>query len=602
MSPEPDKTESQQSAQEALAQAIACYNRHDGFNARQWAIRAALLNPGLETPWLLLAAVVQPAFAFPYLEKVLTINPQNQRAKQGLAWARQHTQPIEESTNQEDVLSHPPNQKRRAVFVQLLLSRSVSSLLILLTIAFLTLLGIQMASQGTQRLSIDFGQAVLDAFRATLQYIFNHPPTYYWHKADVPAIQVVLELFLHSTGLLLFSLLIASSVGILFGILAALIRSKQAKPAILFLSILGISTPSFLLAMLLRILNVQVYTLFDLSHAILPPSGFGWDGHIIMPAIVLAARPLAQIMQVTYVSMQEVLAQDYIRAAKARGASLKILIKDHALKNILIPVLTTIGTSLRFSLASLPVVEVFFVWTGIGTAVLDAIENQVPTLITDLMVSLGLLFLLVNLIIELLYPRIDPRLQFAATPENEGDIHESGNTPLTQMVREIIAQTKEIFSRQKKNQGNANSTSISPISTKSWHEKKTIEPAVGFLGLDSRRIKIIRNGLSNRTLMFGGLLVLGFFLLALFGKSWAPLHPFETHSIMTIEGVIQAPPFAPSSMFQVGFGSHWQGCAIAHLERCAADFCPGSFWHDRQDDPGGNDRDDCRMVAKQLAG
>ncbi len=552
MNPEPDNNEDQHTAQEALAQAIACYNRHDGFNARQWAIRAALLNPGLETPWLLLAALVQPTLAFPYLEKVLAINPNNQRARQGLQWAQQQSPPSEPSNlpsaQTSPMSAAPAPQKRRTAFFQLLLSRGLSSLLILLTIAFLTLLGIQMAQQGSQRLSIDFGQAVLDALNATLQYIFNHPPTYYWHKADVPAIQVVLELFLHSTGLLLFSLLIASSVGILFGILAALVRAKQAKPVILFLSILGISTPSFLLAMLLRIVNVQLYSLLNLSHAILPPSGFGWDGHIIMPAIVLAARPLAQIMQVTYVSMQEVLGQDYIRAAKARGASLKILIKDHALKNILIPVLTTIGTSLRFSLASLPVVEVFFVWTGIGTAVLEAIQNQVPTLITDLMVSLGLLFLLVNLIIELLYPRIDPRLQFAATPEKEGDIHESGNTPLTQMVREIIAQLKESFTRQKKTKG----TPGAPISTKQALKKKANESPAAFLGMDDRRKKIIRNGLSNRTLMVGGLLVFGFFLLALFGKSWAPRHPFETNSIMTIEGVIQAPPFKPSSMFKWG--------------------------------------------------
>lgn len=510
----------------------------------------------METPWLLLAALVQPAFAFPYLQRVLSLNPENQRAKQGLVWIKQHTS-IPESAKQDaegqPASGAPPQKEQKGTtFIQLIVSRGFSSLLILLTIAFLTLLGIQMAQQGTQRLSIDFGQAVLDAIKATWQYVFNHPPTYTWHKAEVPAIQVVLELFLHSTGLLLFSLLIASSAGVLFGILAALIRNKQAKPVILFLSILGISTPSFLLAMLLRIVNVEVYQILQLSQALLPPTGFGWDGHIIMPAIVLAARPLAQIMQVTYVSMQEILDQDFIRAAKARGASLKIIVKDHALKNILIPVLTTIGTSLRFSLASLPVVEVFFVWSGIGTAVLEAIQNQVPTLITDLMVSLGLLFLLVNLLIELLYPRIDPRIHFNAESKNEGEQPEGTNTPIVQMMHEIMIQGKETLDGWRKAIQRPGKNTAIHSTKKQPSKRKTTHSSGTLFGLDERRKKIILSGLSNRSLMLGGLLVGSFFLLALFGKSWAPQHPFETHSIMTIEGVIQAPPFAPSSVFRWG--------------------------------------------------
>ncbi|MBI9051161.1 MAG: ABC transporter permease subunit [Anaerolineaceae bacterium] len=541
-------------AQEALNNAIDCYKRQDFFNARQWAIRAALLNPGLETPWLLLAAVVKPSYAIPYLQKVLEINPENQRAKQGLAWAEKEDllkdHPDTLAKEPIAVVEQPESKKSFSSYGNLILKRSISSVLILLAIAFLTLLGIQMAQQGTQRLSIDFGQAILDALKATWQYIFQHPPTYYMHKEDIPAIKVVFELFLHSTGLLLFSLLIASAVGSLLGIIAALIRSRQVKPMMIFLSILGISTPSFLLAMLLRIVNVEVYQALGLSHAILPPTGFGWDGHIILPAIVLAARPMAQIMQVTYVSTQEVLAQDYIRSAKARGASLYIVVKDHVLKNILIPVLTTIGTSLRFSLASLPVVEVFFVWTGIGTAVLEAIENQVPTLITDLMVALGLLFLLINLLIELLYPRIDPRIQINQTNEEDAVNQESAQAPLSRFINEIISQIRNNIHqwREKRIQKKFEESFNTPVAASEF--KETGQKA--FMGLDDRRLKIIKIALSNPALMIGTILVGAFFVLAIFGKSWAPLHPFETHSIMTIEGVIQAPPFAPSSMFTWG--------------------------------------------------
>ena len=95
-----------------------------------------------------------------------------------------------------------------------------------------------------------------------------------------------------------------------------------------------------------------------------------------MPALVLAMRPLAQIIQVTYVSMSNVLTEDYIRTAQAKGLADRVVIGRHALRNVLIPVLTTLGTSLRFSLASLPVVEAFFVWPGVGQALLQAIEAR----------------------------------------------------------------------------------------------------------------------------------------------------------------------------------------------------------------------------------
>jgi ABC-type dipeptide/oligopeptide/nickel transport system permease subunit len=540
----------QNQAQEALHHAIEYYNRKDTFNARHWAMRAALLNPGLETPWLLLAALVKPAYAIPYLQKVLEINPDNTRAKQGLAWAEKNGMDISPASQVDENVSldaSTTKKKNLSAYGSLLLKRGISSLLILLAIAFLTLLGIQMAQQGTQRVSIDFGQAILDAIKATWQYIFQHPKTYYMHKEDIPALKVVFELFVHSTGLLLFSLMIATAVGSLLGIIAALIRSRQVKPAIIFLSILGISTPSFLLAMLLRIINVDIYQALSMSHAILPPTGFGWDGHIIMPAIVLAARPMAQIMQVTYVTTQEVMAQDYIRAARARGASLRKIVIDHVFKNILIPVLTTVGTSLRFSLASLPVVEVFFVWTGIGTAVLDAIDKGTTTLITDLMVSLGLLFLLINLLIELLYPRIDPRIQINQEKEEDNENNPS-QTPLIHFLKEIITYFRNQWQQIKGNRNTKKESTADQISVRKVEAKEKH----AFLGLDERRLKIIKIAFTNPTLIIGSSLVFAFFLLSLFGQSWAPLHPFETHSIMTIEGVIQAPPFAPSSMFAWG--------------------------------------------------
>ncbi len=123
----------------------------------------------------------------------------------------------------------------------------------------------------------------------------------------------------------------------------------------------------------------------------------GWDLHLIMPALVLAARPLAQIAQVTYISLRDVLGEDYIRTARSKGLSKRLVYFRHAFRNIQIPVLTTIGTSIRYSIASLPVVEFFFIWPGIGLTLLQAIQLGFTNLVMDLILALGLFFIVFNL-------------------------------------------------------------------------------------------------------------------------------------------------------------------------------------------------------------
>ena len=292
-----------------------------------------------------------------------------------------------------------------------LLRRLGTSAVILLAIAYLTLFGLLMAERGQKGLPAEPLKAAALTLGVTFDYLADHPTTYYWHREDVPAAGLVLTLFGRSAGLLTLALGIATIAGVPLGILAALLRRIRAAPLVLLVSILGISTPSFLLAMLFWILNVQIYRGLGLNAAPLPPTGFGWDAHLVMPAVVLASRPFAQIVQITYVSMSNVLGEDYIRTAQAKGLARRVVINRHALRNVLIPILTTLGTSLRFSLASLPVVEYFFVWPGVGLALLQAIELEISPLVTDLVVSLGFLFLLINLALEFIYQIVDPRLR-----------------------------------------------------------------------------------------------------------------------------------------------------------------------------------------------
>ena len=140
--------------------------------------------------------------------------------------------------------------------------------------------------------------------------------------------------------------------------------------------------------------------------------GFAWDfEHMFLPVLVLSARPLAYLTRASYIALGRIISQDYIRTAYAKGLSQTRTVNVHALKNLAVPVLTAIGVSLRFSLGSLPVVELFFHWPGIGLSLLQAIDVRQVTLVTTLALALGLTFMFFNLVLDILFRMIDPRLE-----------------------------------------------------------------------------------------------------------------------------------------------------------------------------------------------
>lgn len=531
-------------AQEALKQAADALNRDDKFEARRLAMRAAMLNPRLETPWLILAAVVQPEASISYLNKALAINPESQRARKGLHWAidRLRHEPHRPEQPAPEVETAPVQEEKPVSLLMVLGRRVLSSTLILLAIAFLTLLGFHLAQQGQAALQVNPFKAVIYTLRQLFSYIFQHPKTYYWHKVDQPAFALVFKLFQRSAGLLLLSLLVATTIGGWLGIAAARYRRKMA-PAMVFASILGVSLPSFLVAMLLWVLDFRLYRWLGTSAAPLPPTGFGWDLHLVMPVLVLAARPLAQIMQVTYINMGDVFTEEYIRMAKAKGSSRRHLLWGHALRNVLIPVLTTMSTSLRFSLSSLPVVESFFLWPGIGLTILEAIKANMPMLVTDMILALGLFFLVVNILVEFLYPLIDARLRKDARVEMEE--RNTVSNPLL-VLKEILEKAGDTLRATFKRVGKQ---------TPAW-EEDTAPIRVNSNGLEApaetRGSFTWRTVLRIPSFLLGSLLVLVFIGLILVGPSLTDASPYQTHTIELIEGVIQAPPFEPSDTYPWG--------------------------------------------------
>lgn len=227
--------------------------------------------------------------------------------------------------------------------------------------------------------------------------------------ASRPISELISEYYPRSIGLLIFALALAFSVGLPAGSLAALRRHSRLSFPLLTLTLLAISAPSFFAALVLQMVAVRLSQGFGLHW--LAAGGFGWDRRIILPGLVLAARPLAHVARVSFMALSEVWERDYIRTAKSKGLFFRDIFTRHALRNAAITILTALGVSFRFALSSLPVVEVIFGWPGIGVAMLEAIKKMDGMVAVNLAVCLGLTFMVFNLLLEIIYRYIDPRLR-----------------------------------------------------------------------------------------------------------------------------------------------------------------------------------------------
>jgi ABC-type dipeptide/oligopeptide/nickel transport system permease component len=238
-----------------------------------------------------------------------------------------------------------------------------------------------------------------------------------------PINPIVQNAYVNSMGLLLISLAAATAAGLLIGGVAALVKSRMLSLSLLMFTLLGISTPAFLVGLLLQLGELYYLSLF--GRRLVSMAGFGWDlQHMLMPVLVLAARPLAYLTRATFLSLGQVLQEDYIRTAFAKGLSLQRAVVVHALRNVAVSVLTAIGVSLRFSLGTLPVVEFFFAWPGMGRRLLEAIDARQSSIVVALVSALGLTFLAINLALDVAYRVVDPRTRAevdgpASAPEQD---------------------------------------------------------------------------------------------------------------------------------------------------------------------------------------
>ena len=226
----------------------------------------------------------------------------------------------------------------------------------------------------------------------------------------IPIWDLLKDVYIKSMGLLFTALLIAAAFGLYIGIFAGLVKKRQIVLVLLMLTILGVSTPAFFAGLLLQQGELRYLDIF--GHPLVKMAGFGWDfDHMLMPVLVLMARPLAYITRATFITLDQVMDENYINTAYAKGLRQRWVVISHALPNIAIPTLTATLVSLRFSLSALPVVELFFAWPGIGLQLLEAINARQTQVVVTMALALGLTILLTNLLLDIVYRMIDPRLK-----------------------------------------------------------------------------------------------------------------------------------------------------------------------------------------------
>ena len=225
-----------------------------------------------------------------------------------------------------------------------------------------------------------------------------------------PINDIVWDAYVKSVGLLAVSLTGAILAGLATGTIAALVKVRMLTLSLLMVTLIGISTPAFFAGLLLQLGELGYLSLF--GRRLVSVAGFGWDlEHMLMPALVLAARPLAYLTRAAFLSLSQVLQEDYIRTAFAKGLSLPRTVVVHAVRNVAVSVLTAVGVSVRFSLSTLPVVELFFAWPGMGRRLLEAIDARQSSVVIALASALGLTFLITNLALDIAYRFIDPRIR-----------------------------------------------------------------------------------------------------------------------------------------------------------------------------------------------
>ena len=236
-------------------------------------------------------------------------------------------------------------------------------------------------------------------FKGTLRGDFGQS-----FRHSQPALDLVLERMPATIQLTLAALFLALVIAVPVGIISAIKRNSILDHIGMTGALLGQSTPVFWL-------GIMLILIFSVTFQIFPSSGRGEIQHLVLPAITLGMFSMARTARMMRSSMLEVLGQDYIKTAKAKGLAPAIVILKHALKNASIPVVTIIGMELGTLLGGAVITETIFAWPGVGRLAIQAIYNRDYPVVQASVFILASIFVLVNLIVDLIYTYLDPRVK-----------------------------------------------------------------------------------------------------------------------------------------------------------------------------------------------
>ncbi|HOR46645.1 MAG TPA: ABC transporter permease [Caldisericia bacterium] len=225
-------------------------------------------------------------------------------------------------------------------------------------------------------------------------------------RTGEPVTKIILDRFPATLTLTVAAMVFAIIVGLPAGIFSATKQYSWIDNTFMVMALVGISMPVFVLGLILLLIFVSFLH-------IVPGTGYG-DGQLIymlLPAITLGTIPMAIISRMTRSSLLEVMGSDYIRTARAKGIKEKSVILKHAFKNAFIPVVTVIGNNFASLMAGAIITERVFNWPGIGSATISAIEQRDLPVVMGLVFFIAVIFVIVNLIVDISYIFIDPRIK-----------------------------------------------------------------------------------------------------------------------------------------------------------------------------------------------
>lgn len=239
------------------------------------------------------------------------------------------------------------------------------------------------------------------------------------YQSKKPVSEILTEGFVNTIILAMVAMVFAIIVGIIIGIICAVWKNSFIDRLALVFSVMGMSLPSFFAAILMA--WIFAFLLADYTHLNMAGSLFSVDDfgrgeyldlkNLILPAITLGIRPLAIVVELTRNSLLEVLSQDYIRTARAKGLSNFSILTKHALKNAMNPVVTAVSGWLASLLAGAVFIEYIFDWKGIGLVIVNALEKYDFPVLMGAVLFISIILVIINILVDIAYGMLDPRIR-----------------------------------------------------------------------------------------------------------------------------------------------------------------------------------------------